>query len=116
MSSSSESILDHIADYLTFISDAQSFWFIERALEFIPHNVVILVGCEVDEDAPPPVCNEDNDDLDASNLHWQLSRRRHPRTSLADLKMVVNAIPREGGVGGIIAGGGQERGQRRRYQ
>jgi hypothetical protein len=27
MSSSSESVLDHIADYLTFISDAQSFWF-----------------------------------------------------------------------------------------
>ena len=27
MSSSSESILDHIADYLKFISDAQSFWF-----------------------------------------------------------------------------------------
>ncbi len=27
MSSSSESILDPIADYLTFISDAQSFWF-----------------------------------------------------------------------------------------
>jgi hypothetical protein len=27
MSSSSESILDHIADYLTFISGAQSFWF-----------------------------------------------------------------------------------------
>jgi hypothetical protein len=27
MSSSSESVLDHIADYLTFISNAQSFWF-----------------------------------------------------------------------------------------
>ncbi len=27
MSLSSESILDHIADYLKFISDAQSFWF-----------------------------------------------------------------------------------------
>jgi hypothetical protein len=27
MSSSSESILDHIADYLKFISGAQSFWF-----------------------------------------------------------------------------------------
>ncbi len=27
MFSSSESVLDHIADYLTFISDAQSFWF-----------------------------------------------------------------------------------------
>jgi hypothetical protein len=27
ISSSSESILDNIADYLTFISDAQSFWF-----------------------------------------------------------------------------------------
>jgi hypothetical protein len=27
MSLSSESILDHIADYLTFISGAQSFWF-----------------------------------------------------------------------------------------
>ena len=27
MSSSSESVLDHIADYLTFISDALSFWF-----------------------------------------------------------------------------------------
>jgi hypothetical protein len=27
MSSSSESILDHIADYLKFISSAQSFWF-----------------------------------------------------------------------------------------
>jgi hypothetical protein len=27
MSSSSESVLDHIADYLTFISDAQFFWF-----------------------------------------------------------------------------------------
>jgi hypothetical protein len=27
MSSSSEYVLDHIADYLTFISDAQSFWF-----------------------------------------------------------------------------------------
>ncbi len=27
MSSSSESILDHIAEYLKFISDAQSFWF-----------------------------------------------------------------------------------------
>jgi hypothetical protein len=27
MSSSSESILDYIADYLKFISDAQSFWF-----------------------------------------------------------------------------------------
>jgi hypothetical protein len=27
MSLSSESVLDHIADYLTFISNAQSFWF-----------------------------------------------------------------------------------------
>jgi hypothetical protein len=27
MSLSSKSILDHIADYLKFISDAQSFWF-----------------------------------------------------------------------------------------
>ncbi len=27
MSSSSESILDHIADYLKFISDARLFWF-----------------------------------------------------------------------------------------
>jgi hypothetical protein len=27
MSSSSESILDHIAEYLQFISNAQSFWF-----------------------------------------------------------------------------------------
>ncbi len=27
MSSSSESILDHIADYLKFISGAQSFWY-----------------------------------------------------------------------------------------
>ncbi len=27
VSSSSESVLDNIADYLTFISDAQSFWF-----------------------------------------------------------------------------------------
>ncbi len=27
MRSSSESVLDHIAEYLKFISDAQSFWF-----------------------------------------------------------------------------------------
>jgi hypothetical protein len=27
MPSSSESVLDHIAEYLKFISDAQSFWF-----------------------------------------------------------------------------------------
>ncbi len=27
MPSSSESVLDHIAEYLEFISDAQSFWF-----------------------------------------------------------------------------------------
>jgi hypothetical protein len=27
MSLSSESLLDHIADYVTFISSAQSFWF-----------------------------------------------------------------------------------------
>jgi hypothetical protein len=39
MSSSSESILDHIADYLTFISGAQSFWF--------PLNTSYHHGCHL---------------------------------------------------------------------
>ncbi len=53
---------------------------------------------------PPPVCDEDNDDLNASDLHWPLSWRRHPRTSLANLRMVVNAIPRKGGGWGSSRG------------
>jgi hypothetical protein len=53
---------------------------------------------------PPPVCDEDNDDFNASDLHWQLSRRRHPRTSSAHLNTVVNAIPWEGGMGGSSRG------------
>ncbi len=74
------------------------------ALEFIAHGVLVLVGCKIDRDAPPPVCNEDNDDLNASDPHWQPSWWRHPRTFLAALTPVVNALLGAGGMGGSSRG------------